>query len=381
MRREPIYGLDLVRFFAASVVLIYHLGFKAFASPDYPLHLRMGGEAAAPPWSAESWWGWIGVQIFFVISGLVIAYSAEGASWRAFIRSRVGRLLPAMLICATFIALVAPIWDGITLAKAVFLWVKSVTFFPMGPWLSGQFWTLPIEICFYGLVWLMIVGGVSRHLEALAWALGLLSAAYWIGLSITGWTDTYGRLTQLLMLQHGCYFAIGVLLSVIDRQGLSPRHVGLGVVCLVPVWLQIQAATIAENPGYGLERLHAWPFAIWLVVVGVIAASLYWKTHITAIVGKHGATLRVLGLITYPLYLIHKHIGGPVLVGVVAMGAPGWLALVAAFAASGAAAWLIAVVMEPALHRVVSGLLKRLLPDASHKTAPVDKSTLTQPAP
>ncbi len=362
MRREPIYGLDIVRFLAAAAVLFYHLGFKAFAIAEHGLHQRLGGPAVLPAWTPVSWWGWIGVQVFFVISGLVIAYSSEGATWSSFARSRIVRLLPTMVISATLIAIVVLAWDHAAPAKVAVLWLKSVTFFPWGPWLSGQFWTLPVEIAFYGIVWLMIVGRQGERLETLAWGLAIISAAYWAVVTTTGLTDTFGRLTQLLMLQHGCYFALGMVLSVIDKRGASPGRLILAALCVVTAWFQVAASAQAEHPGHGLETLHAVPFAIWLGTVGLIAASLYWKAHIATWVGPRGGVLRAMGLATYPLYLIHMHIGGPLLIGAVHAGAPAILAVLLAFAGSVAVALVIALVVEPPLHGRTVKLLRPVLP-------------------
>jgi peptidoglycan/LPS O-acetylase OafA/YrhL len=65
-----------------------------------------------PAFGPRFHFGWVGVEIFFVISGFVIAFTAEGASSRAFLRSRVLRLVPGPWICAT-IALV--LYDGVIL--------------------------------------------------------------------------------------------------------------------------------------------------------------------------------------------------------------------------------------------------------------------------
>jgi exopolysaccharide production protein ExoZ len=362
MRREPIYGLDIVRFLAASTVLFYHLGFKAFGHAENALNIRLNTTAALPPWAGLTWWGWIGVQVFFVISGLVIAYSAEGANGRTFLRSRVGRLVPAMVIASSFIALVVLTWDAVPLGRVTMLWLKSVTFFPIGPWLAGQFWTLPIEIAFYGIVWLMILGRSVGRLEVLAWVLAVISAIYWAVLSLGGVSDPFGRLTQLLMLQHGCYFALGILLQRVDQRGWTVGRGVLASLCVATAWVQIQAAARGEELGYGLEAASFVPFAAWLAAIVLIGASMRWKQVIAGWVAPHRAALRTMGLATYPLYLIHMHVGGPMLVILVGLGVPPALALIVAFAACVAAALVIALWLEPALRGLIDAPLKKLAP-------------------
>src|SRR5262245_1362248 len=83
-----IYGLDIVRFFAAVSVAAFHFTWQ---NPS-AIH-------AAP-------WGWVGVEIFFVISGLVIARSARDSSPARFIAGRFLRLYPAAWVCAVLSALV-----------------------------------------------------------------------------------------------------------------------------------------------------------------------------------------------------------------------------------------------------------------------------------
>ncbi|MFD1958691.1 acyltransferase family protein [Novosphingobium panipatense] len=77
-RRRPVHGLDVVRLIAAMLVVIYHLGFKAWALPGSSLRHVIDAPVTHPPGYGLTWCGWIGVQVFFVVSGAVIAYSAEG---------------------------------------------------------------------------------------------------------------------------------------------------------------------------------------------------------------------------------------------------------------------------------------------------------------
>jgi peptidoglycan/LPS O-acetylase OafA/YrhL len=92
--RRYLAGLDALRFCAAMMVMMYHLSFWIWAGPDQT-QVRY-------PWAAPfTWFGFIGVEVFFTLSGFVIAYSAESATPFSFAASRLGRLVPGSLICAS----------------------------------------------------------------------------------------------------------------------------------------------------------------------------------------------------------------------------------------------------------------------------------------
>ena len=93
---RQIYGLDLIRFCAALLVVGHHLGFMIWVRNIADMHYRYLGP--------YTWAGWTGVEIFFVLSGFVIAYSADRASASSFARSRFVRLYPAAWICSSITA-------------------------------------------------------------------------------------------------------------------------------------------------------------------------------------------------------------------------------------------------------------------------------------
>ncbi len=357
MKREPIFGVDAIRFFAASAVVLFHLAYKAFAVGDDILRLRIGGDAYIPPTAPISWWGWIGVQIFFVISGLVISYSAAGRKPFAFFSSRVARLLPGMIVCATFMALVEATWGGASLKTVAVLWVKSITFFPVGQFMAGQFWTLGVEIMFYGVVWLMIIFKWVQHLERLAWILAIASGLYWALMGM-GWADPVPRLAALLLFQGGCYFALGILLSIADERGMTTQRWLLAGLCVATAWSQIAATLSMEAPSYTSFPSALVPFAIWIAAVACIAASLRWKREIASRLSVKGASyVRAAGLATYPLYLIHMHVGGPIVVEMVRAGANTVLAVAVGLLLSVAASYLVALKLEPPVHRLILAAL------------------------
>lgn len=347
--RSPVYGLDLVRFLAALLVVAYHLGFKAWAVPGGTLHAMLGmrGMLVAEPsgWRL-AWCGWIGVQVFFVVSGAVIAWSAQGVSAGMFLRRRIARLLPALLI-AVLIAL--PVAIGLfasPVGPAAWLALRTIAFVPWGPWLIGQFWTIPIELGFYALVALRLATG--RGVQALAWGLGLAGTGYWLAVGV-GAIAPGGRLSELLLLQHGGYFAIGMLCA---RATLAPRHFALGLACAAAAAVQVRQAAAWEM-AVRADLAGRWPlaYALWLGLTALVALSFFHREAIAARVGRAAPALRLAGLATYPLYLVHIHVGGAILLVAPPLGS----AVAPALALAGAllAAFAIAAWLEPPLYALV----------------------------
>ena len=64
-------SLDLLRLAAVAAVILYHYGFWGPTSNGVP-------QVALPYLAAFAQYGFLGVPVFFTISGFVIAYSAEG---------------------------------------------------------------------------------------------------------------------------------------------------------------------------------------------------------------------------------------------------------------------------------------------------------------
>ena len=130
MEQRNYFGLDLVRFGAALMVALYHLAFWDWLperSPTPPI-------APVSIFSA----GWVGVEIFFVLSGFVIALSAQGKTVGQFITGRAARLYPAAWMCATI--------SFIVLHHTQLLpdYFRSIALSPIGPWIDGAYWTLGV---------------------------------------------------------------------------------------------------------------------------------------------------------------------------------------------------------------------------------------------
>src|SRR3984893_8503907 len=144
--RQP--GLDLLRAIAIVLVILYHAGLFGFVLP-YDVQR----------------FGWIGVDLFFVLSGYLIAGQllsalARGKSWnvRRFYWRRALRILPAFLVIVAICfflpslreyPVMPPVWKFLTFTQN--LGLRGGTTF-------SHAWSLCIESQFYLLLPLLLLG-------------------------------------------------------------------------------------------------------------------------------------------------------------------------------------------------------------------------------
>ncbi|MFM2194281.1 MAG: hypothetical protein RLZZ460_951 [Chloroflexota bacterium] len=270
---------------------------------------------AGLPWTPG---GFVGVDVFFVISGFLIT----GKLWREsqqpgglniarFYAWRIRRLLPAALVAVAVISLVglivaAPLdrselaADGAASALSIanMRFIGSVDYFAAtsspSPFL--HFWSLSVEEQFY-LVWPALIvflswrGGSARRLFAVL----LLGVVASFALSL--WlTDASPSRAFYLLPTRVWQLGVGGLLALAGVMGTSRRAgaiawAGLAVVALAGVVLS------AETPYPGLAALLPTAGAVALLYGG--AAPSGPVRLLTA------APLRLLGKISYSLYLWH----------------------------------------------------------------------------
>jgi peptidoglycan/LPS O-acetylase OafA/YrhL len=171
--RERIHGLDFLRGVASLAVCWFHLTSFTYATPDGAFYAALRRTGV---------YGWLGVEVFFVISGFVIPYSLHRAKYRLrsypnFIAKRLVRLDPPYLVgIALILALAyayalfkgaAPEVEGKPVdAARVLLHLGYLNIFFDYEWLNPSFWTLAIEFQYYLLVGLAYPAFVARR----AWA-------------------------------------------------------------------------------------------------------------------------------------------------------------------------------------------------------------------
>jgi peptidoglycan/LPS O-acetylase OafA/YrhL len=356
MKRDQIIGLDLIRFAAAMMVALYHLTYQ-ISAPISTAGRIAAGRFEFPKVMA---FGWVGVEVFFVLSGFVIAYSAASASAFSFLRSRATRLLPAAWICASVTLVVAfLVHDGST-ANLLARYARSVLFIPIGAQIDGSYWTLAVEVAFYSLVFVLLCISRFNWLEWAMGAIALASAALWIGWAFS--PDTFEPITEmrmgrLLLLRHGVFFGLGVMFWLIFMKGPTVYRYLISAICLGAGCIEIAAHDRSADTVL-IANL------VWLASVAAIIASVVWNDRVLKLVGRHAPLVRTLGVATYPLYLIHDLVGVALMNTLRQAGLSQWACLAVTIAAACAFAMGVATWLErpigTAIKNVMSGAKVRV---------------------
>ncbi|MET9775080.1 acyltransferase [Streptomyces sp. NPDC006367] len=290
---ERLYVLDGLRLLAALMVVLYH-------------YVAFGGgwddsqEQLFPVLFGPSAYGWLGVDLFFMISGFVICMSSWGRTLSHFFVSRVIRLYPAYwfgIIVTTVVVFLMP--GGIApLPWRDVLVNMTMLQRPMGiDDVEGVYWTLWAELRFYLLFALVVWRGVTyRRVVAFC--------CVWATAATLAMRSGPNPVSDLLMAQDCWFFIAGLAFYLMYRFGQNLLLWGMIAFCFVmgnhtalPTWRGTLERVGDDVPGWGVTAVIA---AFFLVMAGVALGRfrrIGWTWLTTA------------GALTYPLYLLHESIG------------------------------------------------------------------------
>jgi peptidoglycan/LPS O-acetylase OafA/YrhL len=345
-------GVDIIRFCAATLVMMYHLGAETWANHDNLAASIVGGRAAFPELFGATWTGFVGVEIFFVISGLVIAYSAADATPIQFLRSRILRLYPAAWICATLTTAVTWATDVERPSAIARGYIHSLLLYPFHPWADPVYWTLGVEMAFYGLVFLLIVFKAHRRIATAGIVMGAASACYWIvGTALMPsflMDHLWDRRLDLSLISYGVYFSGGILLYCVRQTGFSAFRLFFSILLLVAAFIEIRYKTAQNDLDFHSAEPSWEPIAVFMLAMAASALSLFWTTSRSA-----ARALRAIGVATYPLYLIHDQCGAAVMRFLLDLGTNRFVSLGLAALLCIAFSLACALMLEPPIRRVL----------------------------
>ncbi|MEP7155230.1 MAG: acyltransferase [Betaproteobacteria bacterium] len=318
-------GLTGIRALAALMVLAHHI--FALAGPRLlAFHIPLPGHDVQITWHWLITCSWMGANLFFVLSGFLLAIpyakQIEGigppVATGAYLLRRIRRVVPAYWVQIVILAVVLYFASGmLSLAMLashfVFLHTLRVDYASA---LNGVYWTLPVEFGYYLLLPLFAALALSagRHARSawLALCVALIAGAIAYRTLMFGVVaqEPIGMRVFILMQLPGLidHFAIGMLLAwvYVRHPGhLSNRAsnmlvlVGLGGIVAMMALLDHEFETYWEGHillfvGYSITAIF-----MGLLVLGTAAAG-----RLSRALFANSAMLYV-GLISYSLYLWH----------------------------------------------------------------------------
>ena len=340
--------LDGMRGIAILLVVFYH------AYARWPLIVPYGDTFSG---FILAKYGWLGVELFFMISGFVIFMTLEKcSSYSQFIRRRWLRLFPAMLIVSTIVYFSANLLRerpaGLpaltdTLPGLLFiepLWINKIFNVQQGV-LERSFWSLFVEVKFYvlfGGLYFLLKSSLAKASLMIAFLLSIIST---LVVQYFGDTNAIARYPDLILnrymsFNYASWFLIGVLTFDLYRRQSAGRLVltlSIGLIAAV-------FTSLGHHDYTGL-------FAFALVLLFVF--SVYFDILRRLLSVK---VLLFIGFISYPFYLFHENfmIATIIKVGKLFPQLPAILLPLLPFIIVCLVAFVIAKYLEPPMRRIIN---------------------------
>jgi peptidoglycan/LPS O-acetylase OafA/YrhL len=331
-----VQALDLLRLVAVLGVIVYHYGFRGPTTGDFT-------HVAIPEIGAFAMYGFLGVPAFFVISGFVIAYSAEGRNATGFAIARFSRIYPTFVLCMTLTFLTVLIFGQPNFTTGPGQWLANLAIAaPVlhHPYMDSAYWSLVIEITFYGWVTLFIATGLfPRRIDAIV--LG------WLCLSMANELTIDARFMENIFLADDAgYFATGLMIYEIYRGRRD-----LMVYCILGLSTGVAIFHAVHSLAW-LRSHSGTAFDSWIVAAICLTSivAIFLATRIRRF-PLPPALITAVGGLTYPLYLLHQQIGYTLLVRMAPSNAK--LETTAIVLCIGFASWILWQYVERPLQNVV----------------------------
>jgi peptidoglycan/LPS O-acetylase OafA/YrhL len=292
MLNTRINEIDLLRFIAALSVIFFHYTFRGYAADSMSI-------IPYPFFSPYSKYGYLGVELFFMISGFVILMTASSGSFQKFFISRVVRLYPVFWASCT-ITFILTLLIGEPRYTATLnqylINMMMINKFVGIPSIDDAYWSLFVEIQFYFLIGIVLVFKKISNIQ--------IFLIIWILLSIVLEFFPVKLLNFFLIINYSSYFIAGSIYYLILSEGVTLTRVFI----LFLSWGLALFQAIGQLQGFE----HKYNIDMNSFVVGGVITSFFVVMLLIALkrTGRIGQIEWILlGAITYPIYLLHENIG------------------------------------------------------------------------
>ncbi len=284
--------VDGLRSFAVISVLLFHAGFAPFAG------------------------GFVGVDVFFVISGYLITQiihsDCERGTFRLlpFMARRVVRLYPALIATLLLVMVAGFVFFDPTQYRtlaastvASFFSASNVVFWQVAGYFDTSSelnpllhtWSLGVEQQFY-LIWPLIIYGVWRWRPArLPW--GILLAGV-VSLAASQWFTVLDPSANYFLMPFRMFeFAAGGLLPWLERRIMPANRVQEGLLATGLLLLVYSVLAFDSNTVFpGVNAL--------VPVVGAALCIYAGRARYLGVLLRNRVAV-FIGLVSYSLYLVH----------------------------------------------------------------------------
>ena len=359
MRAQPGFGhriglLDSFRYLAILMVASYHYYFRFFRIYPYGDQYRR---------FVFFEYGYMGVELFFMISGFVILMTLErSTNLKQFFARRFIRLFPAMVICSILTFLTFKLLDQqnrlpslhTSLTSFIPSWTFTEPYFwvlllhrPMN-YVDGAYWSLAVEVKFYiaaGVLYFLSKKHFFRN-----WIVVVLAAITVRVLMQQGiLTGSVQRALELILFpKYIILFTIGMFFFKLHNK----EKINVATVATVVLLALCQIFIVRLVNNTWIEKLYLCAF------IGMFVVFQYrsrWLSFLQIPI------LQRCGQASYALYLLHEYIG-LFLIVVLSSFSVSFLIPVLVFILLTGVAWLIYFRVELPIAKRLKSLLLKLAP-------------------
>ncbi len=290
MRRLDL--LDYARGFAISAVILFHYFFNGINNG------KISSIGYIPEMVSIAKYGYLGVELFFMISGYVIFISALKKTSSEFFISRFIRLYPLYFLGVLFTSFFACClnWGNTKINVDFFQMISNLTLsakifgYEM---VDGVYWTLIYELKFYFLVYFILLFGYRKNIYTIfkIWAI-LIFVFSLLNLSYLPYMD--GNFS---------FFVAGSMFAIVKIDKSKLNYFLLFLLFLSSVSFSITQSNYNE--------LHKLIFYDEFIILAIVTMFFLFfiVLNIEKIKNINLPFASFVGAMTYPLYLIHAYFG------------------------------------------------------------------------
>lgn len=299
VNNDRIYTLDLFRFIAAISVVLYHYLFRGWTADNLSdlSFVKVGSIFK---------YGYLGVDFFFMISGFVIAFSIKNKSISKFIISRFTRLYPVYWLSVTLTFIVVVLFGGPRFIANFFQYILNLTMFQNYMdviSIDGVYWTLFVEMKFYIFVIgsYLIFNKIKKiTLDHLIIVWTFFSVLYLFFENFI----LFKILNVFLIFNYASLFIAGIIFCQVYRKGLSLKYCSLlSITFLLSLYHSIhkgELLVLHYNNSFSPLLIGGTILVFYLILL-MVSTNRFKTINFPFFTN--------LGMLTYPLYLIHQNIG------------------------------------------------------------------------